>query len=544
MKRMMESVQYRKVLKTVHRVFLLILLAAVFGRVEGQISAQQPETGLPKVLRPSYMIYYGGLDDTMIERARKYDIVILHPGSGNITREQVKKIQEAGTKVMGYLSVGEDLRTAGMTPEEMLNDERFTGNGTGPRIDARKHGDHELADVRLEGRASPAGGGYASYYLDDNDHDGKPDFNPNFGCAYTNMGDPAWYDVLENMTMDGFDGIPGIRETLTYDYGRGLGCDGVFLDTIYTCAPNIYTDDANPCRTRFEWTAPGALRFMERLKKEYPDKYVVQNRGLFFFNYAFPHFNYAPGRYIDFLMYESYMLDSNTAFLYNETYFLDNKNIYAPKITAEANRPEGFQILSLGYAEGPEEYRLKETLTGNEDTGQDILMEDIEQAQEKAGFSHYITDGALMLANDFVLEHGEKEDTKPPVWSSVHNESLKHSPVPHIGVREAEPVAEGMILRWDAAIDKSGVDYTVYYQKEPFDFKRNPELEGAQKATLVPETGEGYEYGAGTDALPYQAVLMGLDAGEKYYFVIRAKDRSEKNNEEKNTVVMEGVPLK
>ena len=75
------------------------------------------------------------------------------------------------------------------------------------------------------------------------------------------------------------------------------------------------------------------------------------------------------------------MLDSNTASLYSEMYFQDNKNVYAPKINAEANRPDGFRVLSLGYAEGPEEYQLKETLTGNSAAGLDILLADLEQAQ-------------------------------------------------------------------------------------------------------------------------------------------------------------------
>ena len=101
------------------------------------------------------------------------------------------------------------------------------------------------------------------------------------------------------------------------------------------------------------------LEFAKRLKEDYPDKYVLQNRGLFFYNYALPHFDYMPGEYIDFLLFESFMLDSAGGYLYHEGYFHDNKNVYTPKIIAEANRPGGFRVLSLGYAEGPEEYRLK-----------------------------------------------------------------------------------------------------------------------------------------------------------------------------------------
>ena len=95
-----------------------------------------------------------------------------------------------------------------MTPEQMRKDSRFTGDGTGPKISSG---------------SSPEGSGFASYYLDDNDHNGMPDFNPNFNCAYTNIGDPAWYDVLDNMTADGVDQIAGIKEILTKDSHGHIG---------------------------------------------------------------------------------------------------------------------------------------------------------------------------------------------------------------------------------------------------------------------------------------------------------------------------------
>ena len=58
----------------------------------------------------------------------------------------------------------------------------------------------------------------------------------------------------------------------------GLGCDGLLLDTVDTCAPNSYTDDSFPGKTRFEWTAPGVSSFLERLRTDYPDAYILQNR--------------------------------------------------------------------------------------------------------------------------------------------------------------------------------------------------------------------------------------------------------------------------
>lgn len=496
--------------------------------------------------KSSYMIYYGILNDEIIETAKHYEVVILHPKMGNISRDQVQEIRSSGTIVLGYIAIGEDLRTAGMTPEQMLMDERFTGDGSGPRVDPRPAGTTSLDGIDISGSPSPGGRGYASYFLDDNNFDGKPDINPIFNCAFTNIGDPTWFEALDQMTIDGKDQIPGIKEILTDDYGRGLGCDGLFLDTIDTCAPNIYTDDSSPNKTKFEWTAPGVAEFTKHLKEEYPDKLVLQNRGIFFYNPLLPHYKYNPRPYVDYVMYESFHLDSNTGTLYFEGYANDNLYNYAPKLVAEAERPDGFQVVSLGYAEGPEQYHLKETLFGNSSDGLDILMEDMNVA-EQAGFMHYITDGGVTLVNDFVITHESDEDLYPPVWSSTYNASTAwppEAPEPRVGIQEVEPIKNGAIVRWDVAMDKNHVKYTLYYQTKPFDFENDPELKNAESIELVPQVGDGYENGVGPDVYPYQAEVTGLDGGKNYYFLIRAKDASENQNEDDNTVTIKAKTLK
>ncbi len=489
----------------------------------------------------SYMIYYGVLDDNIIETAKNYEVVILHPKMGDLTRDQVQEIRSSGTIVLGYISIGEDLRTAGMTPEEMLKDKRFTGDGSGPRVDPRPAGTTALDDVDISGLPSTGGTGYASYFLDDNNFDGKPDINPIFNCAFTNIGDPTWYDALNQMTIDGKDQIPGIREILTDEYGRGLGCDGLFLDTIDTCAPNIYTDDNSPNKTKFEWTAPGVAEFTKHLKEDYPDKLVLQNRGIFFYNPVLPHYKCNPRTYVDYVMYESYHLDSNSGTLYFEGYANDNRYNYAPRLVAEASRPDGFQVLSLGYAEGPEEYHLKETLLGNSEAGLDVLKEDMSVAEE-AGFMHYITDGGVVLVNDFVIKHEEKYDDDDPIWTSTYNASTAwppEAPEPRVGIQKVEAIEGGAIVSWDVALDKNHVTYVLYYQTEPFDFKKDPHLKNAESLELVPEVGEGYADGVGPNVYPYQATVEGLESKKKYYFLIRARDNSESKNEEDNTVVLD-----
>ena len=546
--------------KIIFMILLLLLSLTACGRPVGEkqkvsrvdsTNSFREEINSDPVYEPwegtksSYMIYYGVLDDDIIDMAKNYEVVILHPRMGNISREQVQEIRASGTIVLGYIAIGEDLRTAGMTPEEMLRDSRFTGDGSGPRVDPREPGTTSLDNVDIKGLPSPGGTGYASYFLDDNNHDGKPDINPFFSCAFTNIGDPAWYKVLDQMLIDSTDRIPGIKEILTDDYGRGLGCDGLFLDTIDTCAPNAYTDDNSPNKTKFEWTAPGVVDFMKRLKDEYPDKLILQNRGIFFYNPQLAHYKYNPRQYVDYVMYESYHLDSNSNVLFYEGYSADNRYNYAPRLVAEASRPDGFQVLSLGYAEGPEEYHLKETLLGNSTDGLEVLMEDMNIAQEEAGFMHYITDGNVVLVNDFVITHESTEDETPPTWSSTYNPSTSwppEAPPARVGIMEAQPIEQGVILRWDVAMDRNGVTYVLYYQNEPFNFKKDPNLEKAQTLELVPEIGDGYENGVGPKVFPYQAKLEGLESKKTYYFLIRARDNSENHNEDDNTVTLKAVP--
>ena len=57
-------------------------------------------------------------------------------------------------------------------------------------------------------------------------------------------------------------------------------------------------------------------------------------------------------------------------------------------LIAEASRPDGFQVLSLGYAEGPEEYHLKDTLFDKSEDGLDILMEDMNMEVMGKGVTH------------------------------------------------------------------------------------------------------------------------------------------------------------
>lgn len=107
------------------------------------------------------------------------------------------------------------------------------------------------------------------------------------------MGTGRWGRVLEVLLLASGAACSGSN------YGRGLGCDGVFLDTIDTAAPNTYTSTASSNESKFEWTAPGFSAFIQHVRQAYPDRLILQNRGLFFFDPQYPHYAFTPRGNID-----------------------------------------------------------------------------------------------------------------------------------------------------------------------------------------------------------------------------------------------------
>ena len=99
------------------------------------------------------------------------------------------------------------------------------------------------------------------------------------------------------------DGVYGIAELLDPDI---LGCDGLFLDTVDTVAPNSYTAPGSFPAPGYEWTAPGYHRFLSRLRSDYPDALLAQNRGLFLFDPRLAHYRYNPAALLDFIIFECY----------------------------------------------------------------------------------------------------------------------------------------------------------------------------------------------------------------------------------------------
>lgn len=520
--------------------------------------ANNLDLAVAAVERP--FLHYGPVDARVEALAKRHDLVVLHPSVGGVDVATARRIQLGvdprdpadDVIVLGYLSIGEDQRTVALTDEQMLLDPRFVGDGSGPRVDPRGPDADGGSLVGLDalGSPSPGGTGYASWYLDDNSvdrdparlGDGRPDRNAYFGGAFVNAGDPAWFEVVDAMTFDGVDGIPGMRELLTPQHGRGYALDGLFFDTIDTCAPNSFTDATSGNQSEFEWTAAGFASFLQRFAQRYPDKVALQNRGLFFYDPRHPHYAVNPRTPVDFVLFESFRLNSNSFETLDPYFFADNKHNIASKLMAEANRPDGFRVLSLGYAEGPGIDRR--TLTGTSSVGLAELDADVFEAEDLVGFRHYLSDAAVALANAFVLERPVAPDTRAPVWTSTYNDNVLPWPVPalaptpRIGVQEVVPGAASVTVRWDVALDRARVHYALYVAAGVFDFVGDPALTQATRIVVTPAVGEQY---LGLVGYPNQAVVTGLAPFTSYWFCLRAFDDA--GNEDTNEVALQATPL-
>lgn len=153
---------------------LLVTIVVAFVTLAG-------ENGLPagkwdKI--ESFVCYYGDNQEEL-QKTAGFDVAILE--SRKLTVTDIKRIQDSGVYVLGYVSIGE---TA----------ELEKGDGMGPE-------------------------GSASYYFD-SDGDGKPDRNPHWGSYYVDVASEVWQDRVLN--------------ELIHEVIIGKGCNGVFLDTVDT----------------------------------------------------------------------------------------------------------------------------------------------------------------------------------------------------------------------------------------------------------------------------------------------------------------------
>ena len=466
----------------------------------------------------TYLIYYGNWNTGLVNYARtNYHMVILHPAS-NITSNQIAAIKRgrdniAGTAddvlVLAYLSIGEDDRAG--SP--------FAGDGQGPRVDPRASDNDPLSNItNATGAASAGGTRYASYYLNSrNNQNGVPDQNPNFGSYYVNAGAPAWWSVLKGMTK-ATSGQAGMDEILGTNVGNAFNCDGLFLDTIDTAAPNTWG-------TAYEWTVPGMQALIQRIHTNYAGKLLMANRGLFFFDPNLKTYPYNIRPYVDMVMFESYYSDSSTN---NVTpSFPDNKYDFAPKLNAEAGRPDGFNVFVVDYNHTPPQ-------------PQAIVNQDCVECMSIQGWPLYRTNPSLdeSLNTNSAVWLATNVDTQAPVWDSTAAQGPT-PPAPRVGVQAVVAGDRSATVYWDVARDQTGpVRYNIYYSAGgPVNFATASKL-----PHVSPGVPANYSLGTGPGSYPYSCTVTGVQNGLTYSFAVRAEDSSSPPHEDTNAVSIAVVP--
>jgi hypothetical protein len=465
-----------------------------------------------------YLIYYGDWNSSQVDYARtNYHLVIIHPAS-NITSNDIATIKRGkdnlpGTAddvlVLAYLSLGEDDRAGAP----------FVGDGLGPRVDPRASDSDPLSGItNAIGLPSAGGTNYASYYLNaKNNQTGIPDEDAAFGSYYVNAGAPAWWNVIKTMTKAS-SGQAGLDEILTTNVGNAFNCDGVFLDTIDTAAPDTWG-------TEYEWTSPGMQAAVQRIQTNYVGKLIMANRGLFYYDPNLKTYPYCLRPYVDLVMFESYYSDTSTNPV--SLSFPDNKYDFAPKINAEAGRPDGFTVLVVDYDHTPPQSSA-------------IVNQDYVECMAIQGWPLYRTNPDLdeALNTNSAAWLVTNADTQPPAWDSTAAQGPT-PPAPRVGVQEVTVSDQSATVYWDVAhAQMEPVRYNVYYSSgTAMNFQTATEL--AQVAATIPTN---YTLGTGPGLYPYSYTIPGLINGMTYFFAVRAQDSSTPTYEETNAVSMSAVP--
>ncbi len=467
-----------------------------------------------------YLIYYGNWNSGMVNYARtNFALVILHPAS-NITSNEIAAIKRgkdnlAGTaddvKVLAYLSIGEDDRAGAP----------FVGDGLGPRVDPRAVDTDPLSSItNILGLPSAGGTNYASYYLNSKSNQtGKPDEDAGFGSYYVNAGAPAWWQVLQTMSR-ATNGQAGLQEILGTNYGNSFNCDGVFLDTVDTAAPDAWG-------TPYEWTSPGMQGLIERIHTNYPSKLLMANRGLFYFDPNLKTYAYNIRPYVDMVMFESYYSDSSTNDV--SPSFPDNKYDFAPKLNAEAGRPDGFNIFVVDYDHTPPQTPA-------------VVNQDYVECMAIQGWPLYRTNPDLdeALNTNSAAWLATNVDAQPPVWDSTAATGPT-PPAPRVGVQEVVATNGTATVYWDVAHDQTGpVRYNIYYSPGgTVNFATATEI-----SQVMPAIPANYNYptGTGPGIYPYCYIVTGLQSNATYAFAVHAQDSCRPPNEDTNTVSITVVP--
>jgi hypothetical protein len=284
--------------------------------------------------------------------------------------------------------------------------------------------------------------------------------------------------------------------------------------------------------TPYEWTSLGMSGLIENIHTNYPGKLLMANRGLFFYDPNLKTYPYNIRPYVDMVMFESYYSDSSTNDI--SLSFSDNKYDFAPKLNAEAGRPDGFNIFVVDYDHTPPQIPA-------------IVNQDYVECMQVQGWPLYRTSPSLneSLNTNSTAWLATNVDAQIPVWDSTAAQGPT-PPAPRVGIQEVIAGNGIATVYWDVARDQTGpVHYNIYYS-----IGGSVNFANAVKISHVsPEIPAGYNYPAGTGSgiYPYCYTLTGFQNGMTYAFTVRAEDSCTPPHEDTNTVsitvVAGSVPL-
>ena len=479
------------------------------------------------------MIYYGGdFSQSNVDIMKTFDVVVLHPSSTGLTPAIVKELQDSNVQyVLGYISIGEDSSGVSEGP--------ITLQGTGPiYVD-----ENSLETVY-------GNGGIASFYVDSvynpntesYQHDSEPDVNGIFGGYYV-YPNSDWRAVLKNMRIGGtpeisqrqfvagLDQIVGDRDLAALNTKTAnFGFDGFFLDTIDTAG-------SYAAEGWYPWAAEAMQQTVKFISDTYPNKSILANRGSFYFqaglkntDYNVTPIDFSIRPYINAMLFESFMLDSDVTNTGISHYYTDNRDNVLPKLMSEANRPDGFTVTGMDYMMGRDTDLFDQLFnTSVKDNGWMVYL----------SVDRSISEIDLLFYNK--LNNAEQIlDTAAPKWMTSGN-GYSENKAPRVGVQKLEQgsASGDLTVFWDSAKDQSWpVKYNIYVSTQE-------DFSDATKHAAV-----NFEKNTPWNNDPYTNVankftVNNLATGT-YYVRVRAEDSSASNLEEQNvttlSITLEGTP--
>ncbi|MBT9585006.1 hypothetical protein IV102_16805, partial [bacterium] len=371
------------------------LLAAALFAAACPVAAKPSH---PKWPPKDYALCYGAWTPEMIQRAHRFDLVVVHPGDhfDNITPELIGQLQkgkdgQAGTPddviVLAYVTVGEDDKPPAGPPP--------VPRGLGPTFSLNKSWRQARA-------------GYPTRFLDQVSYvfekngerrygengkpvtvpgqDGVPDENGVWGSYYVNAGDPEWQKmVLARMAR----------------LHTEFAVDGFFLDTLDTASP----------WGNYSYSQPQMASMLQAIRKSYPDRFVLANRGMFLIE-THPQ-SYASS--IDGMLYESLycIWDWGAKRGVVSPWAVGDYDYLKKPVLPAAQQSPGFHLFYVNYL----------------DPGQaDFypLMHAIEDLVGRQGVSNYVSDPLLQGLQSPISELFPEQGEAPP---ELGNLSLTELPL-------------------------------------------------------------------------------------------------------------------